>query len=292
MVGTEQRTGRSGQPEKAGSRLRRDFWSVIMWLAVAVLVVVVGCLGMIAYTYWDEANRYQELARAVFTSPADGAADAAAVGAADAALAGAAAGQELAGMAVDWDALRAVNPQVVGWIYVPGTRISYPVCFSGDNQKYLDVDFDGSAGVFTGSGAIFLDGDAKPDFSCACNFLFGHHMDDGSMFACLSDFADPGTFEANRTIYLLTPAGRYAYRSFALVQTVGTDYLVTHSFADAAEKDAYVADKESRSVVQPSEGFPRPADVKQIIALSTCDYNEEDGRAIVFGQLVDQAPAN
>jgi sortase B len=268
--------GQSGLPGKAGGRVRRAFWTAVMWLAIAVFVAVAGCLGIVAYTYWDEANRYQELSDAAFTPPAQDAAPE----------------QALAHMEVDWDALRAVNPEVVAWIHVPGTRISYPVCFSGDNQKYLDVDFDGRSGVFTGSGAIFLDGDAKPDFSGTCNFLFGHHMNDGSMFACLSDFADPEVFEASRTVYLLTPAGNYEYRTFALVRTVGSDYLVVHDFADAAEKDAYVADKESRSVVQPGEGFPQPSDVKRIIALSTCDYNEENGRAVLFGQLVGEVPSD
>lgn len=241
----------------------------VMWVAAAVFVIAVGNLAMLAFTYYSDAHRYDEIAKAVEVAVDDK--------------------TGLADMTVDWDSLRAVNPEVVAWVRVPGTRIDYPVCYSGDNTKYLETNFDGDAGVFTGSGAIFLDGEARPDFSCPCNFLFGHHMKDGSMFACLSDFADQDVFDANRTVYLFTPTASYEYRTFAVVRTVGDDYLVVHDFADAAERAGYVADKESRSLAQPSEGFPEPEGVSTLLALSTCDYNEPDGRAVLYAQLVDKA---
>ena len=238
-----------------------------MWIAIIVFVVSVANIGFIAYKYWNDSHRYDEIATTAFDRK----------------------GGSLAEMGVDWDALRAINPEVVAWVWVPGTRISYPVCWCGDNEKYLDMNFDGAAGVFTGAGTVFLDGDAKPDFSCQSSFLFGHHMNDGSMFAALSGFADQGEFDKSRTIYLLTPKKNYEFRTFALVRTVGTDDLVAHEFASADAFEEYVEDKESRSPVQPEEGFPAIEDVYKIIALSTCDYNEADGRAILYGYVVDQA---
>ena len=243
-----------------------------MWIALCVFVVSVGCLGFIAYSYWSDSHRYDEIAETAFDpTEADG----------------------LANMCVDWNALRKINPEVVAWVYMPETRISYPVCYSGDNAKYLDMNFDGAAGVFTGSGTIFLDGDAKPNFSCPVNFLFGHHMNDGSMFACLSDFGDEAVFEKSRTIYVLTPAMNYEFSTFAIVRTVGSDFLVVHEFKDDAEKAEYLIDKESRSLVKPKEGFPKPQKMDKVVALSTCDYNETDGRAILYGYMVDlQVPSD
>jgi sortase B len=239
-----------------------------MWIALAVFVGSVGYLGVIAYSYWSDSHRYDEISDKVFTPEVDALAD----------------------MAVDWDALRAINPDVVAWVYVPDSPISYPVCWAkGDNQKYLDVNFDGAAGVFTGAGTIFLDGEAKPDFSDPADFLFGHHMNDGSMFACLSSFAAEGEFEAHRDVYLLTPERNYKFRSFALVRTNGTDFLVVHEFADETDRVKYIADKEERSLVAPKEGFPEPATAGKLLALSTCDYNESDGRAILYSCLVDYA---
>lgn len=254
--------------QKTGSRARRGFWTFVMWVALAVFVVSVGYLAVIAYTYWNDSHRYEEISDKVFTPDIS----------------------KLENMTVDWKALRAINPDIVAWVYVPGSPISYPVCWAkNDNQKYLDMNFDGAAGVFTGSGTIFLDGAAKPDFSEPIDFLFGHHMNDGSMFACLASFAAEEEFEAHRDVYLLTPKRNYQFRSFALVRTVGTDYLVVHDFATDDKRVEYIEDKQARSMVTPQEGFPDAKTAGKLLALSTCDYNEADGRAILYNCLVDYA---
>lgn len=54
---------------------------------------------------------------------------------------------------IDFDALAQTNPEIVGWIYVPGTNINYPVVQTNNNSKYLNTLFDGTSNA---SGAIFL----------------------------------------------------------------------------------------------------------------------------------------
>jgi sortase B len=56
---------------------------------------------------------------------------------------------------IDLDALRAVNGDVVGWIAIPNTEISYPLVQGTDDQYYLKHTWDRSASVV---GSIFLDG--------------------------------------------------------------------------------------------------------------------------------------
>ena len=60
---------------------------------------------------------------------------------------------------IDWDALRAINPDVVGWIEVSDTTISYPIVQGHDNDHYLYHTFSGQRNA---SGAIFLD-HVRPD---------------------------------------------------------------------------------------------------------------------------------
>lgn len=252
-----------------GRKKRNVFWTVVMWAAIAVFVAALGYLGVIMFSYWNDANRYEVIATDnVDIEPETGG---------------------LADMTADWDALRAINPEVVGWIYIPDTPVNYPVCWSGDNEKYLNMNFDGNQGVWTGCGTIFLDADDRPDFSNQNVVLYGHHMNDGSMFACLSDFASDEVFEAHRTIYLLTPDRNYQFRSFALIRTNGSEPLVTVSFKGSEDRARYVQDKMNRNMVTPSDGAVDPFAVEKLLTLSTCDYNEYDGRAVLFSNLEDSA---
>lgn len=94
----------------------------------------------------------------------------------------------LADFTVDWDALKAINPDTVGWIYIPGTVVNYPIVQAADDEKYLTHDFKGSEGWIATFGAIFLAAENSSDFSDPNNIIYGHHLNDGSMFACVARF--------------------------------------------------------------------------------------------------------
>ena len=72
---------------------------------------------------------------------------------------------------------------IIGYIYSPGTPISYPIAYDGNNEYYLHHDLYGNYSEY---GTIFLDARVPSDFSGHNNVLYGHHMSDGSMFASIS----------------------------------------------------------------------------------------------------------
>ena len=74
---------------------------------------------------------------------------------------------------VDFESLRAVNPDIVAWIEIPGTDISYPVVQADDNETYLKRDFEGNKSA---AGTIFLDCDSSSDLMGLHSILYGHHM--------------------------------------------------------------------------------------------------------------------
>ena len=72
---------------------------------------------------------------------------------------------------VDWDALRAANSEVVGWIFVDALeKVSYPVCRGDDNDYYLHHTFRREE-VF--AGAIFMDCRNSADFSDPNTVIYG-----------------------------------------------------------------------------------------------------------------------
>ncbi|MCL2447302.1 MAG: class B sortase, partial [Oscillospiraceae bacterium] len=91
------------------------------------------------------------------------------------------AGSENEDGGIQWDALAAINPGVVGWIVVPNTDISYPIVQGSDNARYLRYTFNGTRNA---SGAIFLDYRDQPNFSGRAK-IYGHNMRDGTMFSSL-----------------------------------------------------------------------------------------------------------
>ena len=114
---------------------------------------------------------------------------------------------------IDFDALAQTNPEIVGWIYVPGTNINYPVVQTNNNSKYLNTLFDGTANA---SGAIFLDSDdTAPGMVDQQTTIYGHHMNDGSMFNVISDTTDQATFDSIEYVYYITRDATYKLRPLA-----------------------------------------------------------------------------
>lgn len=259
---------------REGKRKGSLVWRIVFWVALVVCLVSLGVLGYIFYGYWQAQQTYNDLASNALAVD-------------DSSAVEPLAGKTLGDMTVDWDYLRAINPDVVAWIYMPGTAINYPVVKGGDNEYYLHTDFNGS---YVRGGAIFLDYTNSGTFAEENNVIYGHHMNDGSMFACLSQqLVDQAEFNAHRDVYVLTPTMNYKCRSFALIITDGSDLLVQTTFADKEERSNYIRDKLERSVVQPDEGFPDPGTISRMVTLSTCDYSRDNGRAVMFTRVTDKA---
>lgn len=245
-------------------------WRIVFWVALIVFLASLIALGVIAYSYLQGQNTYKEVASEVgfsVTSDFDG--------------------MSLEDMKVDWDALKAKNPETVGWIYIPNTMVNYPIVQAKDNEKYLTTDFNGDKGWLANYGAIFMAAENSPDFSDPNNIIYGHHMNDGSMFACVDGFRDVGEFNSHRDIYILTPEGNYRLTSFSLVICGGDDPLAQPQFASNEEMQAYIEDKMSRNVVDPSPNAISASEMKKIFALVTCDYTIDDGRAVLFASVVE-----
>lgn len=251
---------------------KQRFWRVVFVLALIIFLGALAVLGVIAYQYLSQQNAYNDLEQ--YTELGEGE------------------NLSLSDLKVDWEGLRAINPDIVAWIYIPGSPINYPVVQGSDNNEYLHKAFDGSTGWLASAGTIFLDANNNPSFSDRNNALYGHHMRDGSMFATIADWTDQSEFNAHRDIYLLTPAGNYRCMSFALVKTTGTDSIVQTSFASAESYQRYIQDKLERSVVTQKGTVLATADIQQSLMLSTCEYTQNDGRAVLCAAVVETTVAH
>ena len=63
---------------------------------------------------------------------------------------------------VKLEELQQVNADIIGWIRFDNLeQLSYPVLYSGDDEKYLRTDMSGNQTI---AGCIFLEGMNTPDF--------------------------------------------------------------------------------------------------------------------------------
>lgn len=180
---------------------------------------------------------------------------------------------------VDFDALRALNPAVVGWLVIDGTNINYPVVRGTDNQYYLRHLFTGE---YNASGCIFLDSRNASNFTDSHSILYGHHMGNGTMFNGLMDYKEQGFYDAHPTALLMTPVGDYEIEFFSgYVANVRADAWQVEFGLDEGFAEWLQAVK-AKSLFQ-SEVVLSSAD--KVLTLSTCSYEFENARFVLHGVL-------
>lgn len=119
-------------------------------------------------------------------------------------------------ISVDFDALLAENPDIVGWLYSEDTPINYPIVQSSDNDYYLRRMLDGS---YNTAGSIFMDYRSSPDLNDFNTIIYGHNMKNQSIFGTLKEYKNQEYYEKHPLIYLYTPEKDYSIDLIAGYQT-------------------------------------------------------------------------
>lgn len=171
---------------------------------------------------------------------------------------------------------------IIGYVYSPGTPISYPIAYDGNNDYYLHHDLYGNYSEY---GTIFLDARVPSDFSGHNNVLYGHHMSDGSMFASISNYKQQWYYDAHPYFFLYTNAGKYRVDLFAGIVVPGTHEVFSTSLS-ADQLQRFI----NNSTFYSGKGVPSG----QIVTLCTCSYEAANYRYVVLGELVklEDAPAD
>ncbi|RNL40227.1 SrtB family sortase [Slackia equolifaciens] len=253
------------------NRGKRRIWTVVLVIASLVLVACLAILGVIAWGYYSGTKTYDEIAQSANVATEANA---------------------LADMTVDWDALLAQNPDTVAWIYMPGTSIDYPVVRGDSDEEYLRKDFAGNEGGIVSKGAIFLSVVNSPDFSDDNNFIYGHNMNDDTMFAHLVAMEDQAAFDAARTFYVFTPTCNYRCTALALDVVANTETsIIQPTFADSATLAQYAQERIDAATAKATD--VDLGSISKLFTLITCGDDYATTRAVLFGGVVETAvPTN
>ncbi len=182
---------------------------------------------------------------------------------------------------IDFKALRAENPDVVGWITIPDTKIDYPILYTDNNDTYLHTDFNGNESVY---GSIYLDCDSEPDFSGWNNPIYGHHMKDGSMFKDVVKFKDEEFFKEHQYFEIYTPERTIRLKAVSCYYT-GSDGIVRKTEFETRESyNQWLTER-----LEPCEYAEIPeVDIDSVFTLVTCSYEMNDARTLLFAVEVDE----
>ena len=179
---------------------------------------------------------------------------------------------------VDLAELREVNPQAVGWIWVPGTTVNFPLVQGEDNAKYLSRSYDLG---WSNSGSIFLDYRNSSGFTDENSIIYGHNMKNGGMFGRLKDYAEQDYLEEHRLLYVFLEDRTLKYRIFAAYRTESTSEAYTRDFSGELSFPAYLEFISAQGNV-----YEPPTEASPLLLLSTCTSGRRTERFVVHAVLV------
>ncbi len=162
------------------------------------------------------------------------------------------------------EALREQNSDVIGWIYVAATKISYPIVHYTDNDYYLYRTYLGKNNK---GGSIFMECLCREDMDEFNTIIYGHRMKNLSMFGSLKYYKSKSYWREHPSVYIVLEDGIHKFNIFAAyeVSTGGQAFRI--SFKNDVEKQAFIDDALKRSAYR--TGI-KPTVKDKILTLSTC----------------------
>lgn len=187
-----------------------------------------------------------------------------------------------------YETLTRLNPDVIGWIDIYGTKIDYPLVQARDNWAYLNQTVSKE---YSTGGSIFLDYRNRRDLTDFNHVIYGHHMAERKMFGDIDRFEQKDFFDKHRYgVIHRTDLPSLGVDFFAFVKTHGADTLVlTPALQESQKKQALISYVKKNAILQ------RPMHIGEgdrLVFLDTCDLSVTNGRYILVGKLTDKIPKN
>lgn len=186
---------------------------------------------------------------------------------------------------IDWAGLKAVNADIVGWIYIPGTHVDFPVYQGDSNDTYLRTSAEGTYSV---GGQIFMDYEnARPGLVDRQTLIYGHHLNNGAMFTDVDEFASQDYFNGIDTVWYLTEDANYELEPLLFYKSAATNGAARQTtFSSDDDFHAYLADALSQATAKSGSADAAVSNVSRVLTLCTCDYENDFGKGNGRGLLV------
>lgn len=169
---------------------------------------------------------------------------------------------------VSFENLHNENNDYLFWLYIPKTKIDYPVMMSRDNKDYLHSSFYKEKLY---AGTLFIDALSSKRENQDNLIVYGHNMKDGSMFGTLKKWRSEKYFNEHKFIEIYTETEKRVYLIFA-VREVSSNMDLLHYKLDGFTNEEYIQDARNNNIH--FREFEDQYKNNQIMTLSTCMSND------------------
>ena len=268
----ENKNGTQEQPEQKKKKKSDVILTIALVVAIAVFCYAAYNLYHIYTEYRKGTNEYNSIEEMAVTERDP---DSTEVAGPDA--------QPKPPIDVDFEKLKSINDDVIGWIYVDALPdISYPIVQGKDNQTYLHQTYEKN---YNFAGTIFVDYENGRDFNDCNTLVYGHNMKNGSMFGHLKKITeDEKLYNNDRYFWILTPDKNYRYEIISAYTTGVNSDTYTLFKGPGEEFEEYLKKIKSYSDIKTEDTELTIKD--KIVTLSTCTGNEST-RFVVQGKRVN-----
>lgn len=179
-----------------------------------------------------------------------------------------------------------INNDIVGWIKIDNTNISYPVMQTKENPNYyLRKNFYKKYSLW---GTPFLAENC--DIKSSDNLIiYGHHINNSKMFGELEKYKDEEFCKSHNIIKFYTMEDKSEYEIISVLKTVvydstGFQYYKYINFNNKDEFDTFIDRCNELSFFS----FKEKANYKdKLLTLSTCEYSKQNGRLVIIAKKIN-----
>ena len=176
------------------------------------------------------------------------------------------------------------NPDLAGWLTVPGTKIDYPVMYSPDEpERYLHANFEVG---YSFAGLPFID--AACNVESGNRIIYAHNMLDGSMFRTLLKYQQKDFWQRNPVISFSTLYEEQEYEVVAafydkVYKKTDTNFKF-YQFYDTSDQKHF---DEAMAYYKKHALYDTGVTAQcgdLFLTLVTCAYQTENGRFVVVAR--------
>ena len=181
------------------------------------------------------------------------------------------------------------NKSLIGWVKIADTVIDYPVMQTVNNEYYLDHNFHQE---YDKNGSIFLDASCSVYPRSMNLIIYGHHMKSGKMFGSLQKYQNEFYYKEHKYIEFdsIYEEGTYEVM-FVFRDKVYSQEDVNfkyYEFIDANSEEEFNSYMDEMAAISYYDTGVVAQYGDQLLTLSTCDYQQDNGRFVVVARRVTE----